>query len=241
MDEQQQSHEQRTRRRLLWIGGLAALFLFLIVLICGYVFEWEWTGLVKDTNFPKRTLWDWMQLLIIPAVIAGGTIWFNQRQQARQQEQESAIADLEEQRARHNEMVKALQDKKESVAYVALQVREEGLPDHQERRAQLLVALYLAMLFQHSDRTRALVLSALGDAHRKEYGNEVMEMLSRLTDDFTRYKKQLTTAQEELHVTAFHIEIDGYIKKLKVLKKALLAQKDLGTFSQTTARPRDGT
>jgi uncharacterized protein YjbI with pentapeptide repeats len=63
-----------------------------ISLFGGYLFGWDWTGLVKDANFPKRTLWDWLQLLVIPAVIAGGGIWFNRRQQQRE-------AELEERRS----------------------------------------------------------------------------------------------------------------------------------------------
>jgi uncharacterized protein YjbI with pentapeptide repeats len=32
------------------------------------------------TGFATKTLWDWMQLLIIPFVLAGGTLWFNVQQ-----------------------------------------------------------------------------------------------------------------------------------------------------------------
>lgn len=32
------------------------------------------------TGFATKTLWDWMQLLIIPFVLAGGTLWFNTQQ-----------------------------------------------------------------------------------------------------------------------------------------------------------------
>jgi hypothetical protein len=50
--------------------------------ICGYLFGWKWTGL------PKQTLWDWLQLLIIPAVLAGVGLWFNRQQ--REQELQTA-------------------------------------------------------------------------------------------------------------------------------------------------------
>jgi hypothetical protein len=132
-------------------------------------------------------------------------------------------------------MVRALQGEKESVAYVAVQVREEGLPDDKERRAQLLTALYLAILFQKSDRTRALVFSALRHSYYKKHREEVMEMLKRLTVDFTRYQKHLSAGG------AFTINIDKYIRKLKVLEKAfekdLREQKDMGSVSQETAEP----
>ena len=69
MDQQQEPRWQPTRRQLLWASGIVAV-LTLAVLI-GYRY-----GI---------TLWDWLKLLVVPAVIAGGGIWFNQRQQARDQ------------------------------------------------------------------------------------------------------------------------------------------------------------
>jgi hypothetical protein len=73
MDQQQQP---RWWKRLPWITGLVAVLAFLIIVICGYVFGWKWTGLVTDTNFPKRTLWDWLSLLIVPIVLALGGYLF---------------------------------------------------------------------------------------------------------------------------------------------------------------------
>jgi hypothetical protein len=71
-----QSRWPPTRTQLLWAGGIAALA------FCGYLFGWKWTGL------PKQTLWDWLQLLIIPAVLAGVGLWFNRQQ--REQELQTA-------------------------------------------------------------------------------------------------------------------------------------------------------
>ena len=62
---------------------LTALLVVVIVLIVlsvlGYIFNWNWTGLgpyippTKASNFQRgKTLWDWLQLLIIPAVLAVG-------------------------------------------------------------------------------------------------------------------------------------------------------------------------
>jgi len=42
-----------------------------ISLYGGYRYGWIWTGFVKDADFARRTLWDWLKLLIIPAVLAG--------------------------------------------------------------------------------------------------------------------------------------------------------------------------
>jgi hypothetical protein len=53
---------------------------FLINAICGYLFGWKWTGL------PKQTLWDWMSLLIVPAVLAIGGYLFSMAQTRATQE-----------------------------------------------------------------------------------------------------------------------------------------------------------
>jgi high-affinity Fe2+/Pb2+ permease len=65
--------------------GITLGLALLTVMICGYLFGWEWTGLVKDANFTKRTLWDWLELLIVPAVLAAGGLWFTRQQTERQQ------------------------------------------------------------------------------------------------------------------------------------------------------------
>jgi hypothetical protein len=64
-----QSSWRPTRRRVFWTGVVVGLAL-LIVVICGYLFELKWTGL------PKQTLWDWLDLLIVPAVLAVGGYLF---------------------------------------------------------------------------------------------------------------------------------------------------------------------
>jgi hypothetical protein len=65
------------------IALLAVVIILIILSILGYIFNWGWTGL-NATDFtstppkitrtiayqPGKTLWDWLQLLIIPAVLA---------------------------------------------------------------------------------------------------------------------------------------------------------------------------
>jgi Pentapeptide repeats (8 copies) len=56
----------------------------------GYLLEWDWTGL--DT----KLAWDWLELLIIPLVLALGAFWFNN--QIRKSDQEIAHRDIENDR-----------------------------------------------------------------------------------------------------------------------------------------------
>jgi hypothetical protein len=80
MDQQQESRRRSTRTQVItWIGiGVVAGLFATIVVFGGYYFEWKWTG------FPKRTPWDWLDLLIIPVVLAIGGYWFNRQQQSRE-------------------------------------------------------------------------------------------------------------------------------------------------------------
>src|SRR5450755_4203797 len=58
----------------IFVVGLIAL------IILGIHFQWDWTGFGPEMNEPKqhaKSLWDWLQLLIIPAVLAVGGYVFN--------------------------------------------------------------------------------------------------------------------------------------------------------------------
>jgi uncharacterized protein YjbI with pentapeptide repeats len=70
-----------------WIArpGLVALVAVLAVgligaILGGYLFGWSWAGV------GSKTLWEWMQLLVIPAVLAVGGYLFNSQQNRLQRE-----------------------------------------------------------------------------------------------------------------------------------------------------------
>ena len=69
MDQQQQSRWQTIGKWVLWAVGIAAVLT--VAVFIGYRY-----GI---------TLWDWIKLLIVPAVIAGGGLWFNVQQREREQ------------------------------------------------------------------------------------------------------------------------------------------------------------
>ncbi len=82
-------------RGLLWIiriGAAIVASLSLIALIrLGYRYEWTGFGaapLPKSSAQeirPRKTLWDWLQLLIVPLAIAGIGFWFTLQQDAQRQ------------------------------------------------------------------------------------------------------------------------------------------------------------
>lgn len=64
--------------RLLIVVVFIALFAGVLALIAfGYSFSW--------TGFSRKTLWDWLQLLIIPVVLAVGGFWLSQIQKRNEQ------------------------------------------------------------------------------------------------------------------------------------------------------------
>lgn len=48
---------------------LVAVGLVFLLAIGGYFFNWTWTG------FSGNTLWDWLQLLVLPVALSSLTIW----------------------------------------------------------------------------------------------------------------------------------------------------------------------
>jgi Pentapeptide repeats (8 copies) len=94
VDQEQQDGQQQqprwppTRKQLLWASGIGAVLTVAVVVI-GYRYD--------------ITLWDWLKLLVVPAVIAAGGLWFNKQQQERQREddrrQQERGLEIENQRA----------------------------------------------------------------------------------------------------------------------------------------------
>lgn len=78
---------------------------FNLVIFLGYIFQWNWVGVVQfsyEKGVPKeisgiKTLWDWLALLIIPIILLIGTWWLGRAE--KQREQESLHKRLESDRA----------------------------------------------------------------------------------------------------------------------------------------------
>jgi hypothetical protein len=65
-----QRRRHRAERSLLAAFGLV----FLVVVICGYLVPWAWTG------FTGNTLWDWLNLLALPVSLALLPVWLGREQ-----------------------------------------------------------------------------------------------------------------------------------------------------------------
>src|SRR5437660_11189329 len=69
---------QHIKQHLVTILVVAIILVIAIALIIvGYRFDW--TGF-NGNNKSGKTLWDWLQLLFIPAILTLGAVWFTSRQ-----------------------------------------------------------------------------------------------------------------------------------------------------------------
>jgi len=57
------------------------------------------------------TLWDWLKLLVVPAVLAGGGLWFNAQQRKREQKLANERAQDEALQAYLDHMTQLITDK----------------------------------------------------------------------------------------------------------------------------------
>src|SRR6266851_7106152 len=78
---------RKIKRRWVVIGVAICLIVIIVLIIIGYRFDGTgfnaYTGPQLKPNQqyrPEKTLWDWMQLLFIPVVLAVAGFWFNHRE-----------------------------------------------------------------------------------------------------------------------------------------------------------------
>lgn len=93
-------------------------------------------------------------------------------------------------RARHENVIRALQGNKETVGYIAFRLSEGNrrLLRNPRRRREILMALCLAAVFEKSGRSRTLIYRALEKA-KKTYEDEVIGLVDEIETHFDDYEK----------------------------------------------------
>src|SRR5207253_922099 len=77
------------------IGILIICTIVILLLLVEYRLNWEWSW----TDFSTKTLWDWLQLLFIPIMLAIGGFWLNQIQKSREEKTTEQRAEIEQKAA----------------------------------------------------------------------------------------------------------------------------------------------
>src|SRR6185503_17005831 len=74
-----------------------------IFISSAYYFKLKWTG------YESKTLWDWMDLLIVPAMLAIGGLLYNRSEKRIEQRRAQQHAETEREIARDNQLETVLQ------------------------------------------------------------------------------------------------------------------------------------
>ena len=243
MDQQEQSRWPPTRRQLLWAG--AAVTLLTVAILIGYRYD--------------ITLWDWIKLLVVPAVIAGGGIWFNRQQREREleiaREQRERDLEIAEQRVQAAALQAFLDQMTHSTAYRELRTA----PASGHKRA-ILRAKMQTLLLQLDEERKGLLLSFLHGAklsrkkeitpyeYTKEGSEETREERWRypiLSLDYIDFSGTKLTPDTKLAFDDLRGIILRGAKLSKVnlsganLKNADLSDADLSGAQLRKAKPQD--
>lgn len=85
----QQQWSSRVRRRVLWaVGGIVGVVALLVLIRFGYAERWTGFGQynVNGEVQPFKTLWDWLDLLVVPIVLALGGYLFTRSENRKTQD-----------------------------------------------------------------------------------------------------------------------------------------------------------
>jgi hypothetical protein len=112
----------------LLIASIAFVVAVTVGIILAYVRGWRWTGFIGEVPNQgggkrvsgRKTLWDWMELLIVPAVLAGIAFAFSSAQTERDRRQEARRAARELAIAADNRRQDALRDYLERMSNLIL-------------------------------------------------------------------------------------------------------------------------
>jgi hypothetical protein len=92
------------KNKLFIIAILISSAVTVAFVIVAYAFGWDWAG------FSRKNLWDWLQLLIVPIMLAIGGYWLNQMQKSREEETAQRRRDLEAQMERQRTRLETQMD-----------------------------------------------------------------------------------------------------------------------------------
>ena len=137
------------------------LLILAIVALAVYVRRFPWSG-VGPVDFEGRTLWDWMELALVPAVLASLAVWFNAQERRRERLARDEVAAASQLRAQARTMDAALRHYVDSMNALVL---DRGLGVSKNARiGGVARVLTLSALRQLDGERRGYVLQYLGES-----------------------------------------------------------------------------
>ncbi len=179
------------KRKIVQIFVLVIVIGLIVSFIGGYFFNWTWTGFGPYTpptsNFQRgKTLYDWLQLAIIPVALAFGVWWLNRLQQQRDQKLADERARIErevaEQHAKDEQEVAtdnqheaALQDYVDNMSELLLheKLRQSGEDDEVRKIARVRTLTVLPRL---DGKRKASVVQFLYESGLIDKGKSIVDL-----------------------------------------------------------------
>ncbi len=195
------------------------------ITVAAYLRDWNWTGMVaapEGAATRNKTLWDWLGLLIVPAVLAAGAYGINSAQTDRDQKRESARLVKQDKLAAAGRREDALRAYLQQMSGLIANPRLE----EDTRLKGLATSLTLVVLRQLDGQGRGQVAQFLADADLIPGGDD--ELIVDLENANLRGAK---LADSYLMDTYFSGDLSG-----ADLRGALISGAD---FSQTNLRGAD--
>jgi hypothetical protein len=161
MEAKFRSWWQQIKQRQVAIGvGAIVSVVVIVIIIIGYQFDW--TGF-KGSNKSGKTLWDWLQLLIIPLVLAVTALLFNLANSRTEQQ-------IAKQRYEHDQHI-ALDKQREDLLQIYLDRMSELLLKEKLRSSEADAEVCnvarvrtITILNQLDERRIGYVFAFLGEA-----------------------------------------------------------------------------
>ncbi len=164
---------QKIKQRRVTILVVAIILVVVIALIIvGYRFDW--TGF-NGNNKSGKTLWDWMQLLIIPLVLAVGGLWFSQIQKDREQKAAEQRTQAEREIAQDNQQEATLQEyiNKMSELLLDRDLCKSTVKDEVQKIARVRTLTILPRL---NGKRKGIVLQFLYEAQLINKGGRIVDL-----------------------------------------------------------------
>ena len=138
---------KKIRKPLVVIASLVVVIVLLI--LTGYRYTW--------TGFLNKTLWDWLQLLIVPILLAIGGFWLNQIQKSREEKTTEQRGQIERAIADDNQREAALQVFIDKMSELLLEKNLRGSAQDDEVRKIARVRTLTVLLHLDGVRKRRVL------------------------------------------------------------------------------------
>jgi uncharacterized protein YjbI with pentapeptide repeats len=162
-------------RQISWIVSVLTLLVgvaaFAAFVIIAYSRRWSWTGFVvpppegadaHESRVAGKTLWDWLQLLVVPLVLAAAAFWLNEEQRQRANRQEAVRAKQQDAIAAEGRREAALRDYLQRMSEFVLD-RDPRDRDAHSSAVTLTRTFTVTVLPQLDSRRKGVVVQFLGE------------------------------------------------------------------------------